>query len=360
MLYIEEVILEDVLNKGLSNFNLIDVRSPSEFLEDHLPNAVNIPILDDEERAIIGTIYKKEGAHTAKFKGIEIVSPKLPTLMNQVKDIVTKNNKNTIMYCWRGGDRSEAMVAFSKLSGLNVSKLKGGYKTFRKFVFNFFEYQLGSSYKPKTIVIYGPTGSAKTTILRTLKSEDFPIIDLEGGAAHKGSSFGFIGEPEFPHITQKYFETKIWKDFYDSNYNNFVILEGESKKIGKVTIPNSLFNMMNTGISILVNPSIDFRVKYTLDNYLPYSDENSISIALSKIKKYLGQQKVSELFEYYKQKRYSDFVYNLLVNYYDPLYKKSLPAKIDYIITYESIEEGLKNVKEIYSTICGSCSTSSI
>ncbi|MGA1845611.1 tRNA 2-selenouridine(34) synthase MnmH [Deferribacter abyssi] len=360
MLYIEEVLLDDVLKKGLSSFSFIDVRSPSEFLADHLPYAVNIPLLNDEERAIVGKIYKTKGVHSAKFKGIEIVSPKIPFLMNRVKNVVNKNKKDTIMYCWRGGDRSEAMVAFSKLAGLNVLKLKGGYKAFRKFVFNFFECQLGFSYRPKTIVIYGPTGSAKTSFLRTLKLENFPVIDLEGAAAHKGSTFGFIGEPDFKHVTQKSFETKIWKDFYISNYNNFVIVEGESKKIGKVTLPNSLYTLMKNGINILVNPSIDFRVQYTLDNYLPYSDENSIFTALSKIKKYLGYRKVTELYNYFKQKQYTDFVYNLLVNYYDPLYKKSLPNKIDYTVTYESIEEGLKNVKEILVSIFDNYTISNI
>ncbi|BAI81529.1 rhodanese domain protein [Deferribacter desulfuricans SSM1] len=350
MLYIKRIDLDYILTKGIENCNLIDVRSPSEYLEDHIPTAVNIPLLDDNERAIVGTIYKKEGSNKAKLKGVEIVSPKIPQFINKIKKLVD-NGKETVIYCWRGGDRSEAMCAFAKLAGLNVSKLAGGYKIFRKFVYNFFTSKFSLEYKPKIIVMYGPTGSAKTKILEELFKEGYPVINLEKHACHKGSSFGFIGEKGFDSITQKKFESRLWYNFYLLNYPKYILIEGESKKIGKVTIPDTLFSLMNSGISILTEPSLEFRVKYTLENYLPFTDINSITKALDKIKKYLGKKRSEQLINFYKNQKYEYFVKDLLENYYDPLYYKSLPDKIEYKISYNTIDEGIKNVKKILQSV---------
>jgi len=346
MLFIKRVELDYILNNGISSFNLIDVRAPIEFKEDNIPTSINIPLLNDEERSIVGTIYKQKGSSEAKLKAVDLVSPKLPDIIRKIKKAI-ENGKETIIYCWRGGDRSETMAALAKLAGLNVNKLTGGYKVFRKHVFNFFNERLANNYKPILIILYGPTGSAKTKILQELENINYPVLNIENCACHKGSSFGFIGEPEFENITQKKFESKLWYSFYKNKFPNYLITEGESKKIGKVTIPDSLFKLFKNGISILMEPSFEFRVNYTLKTYLPYTDKSSVLTALNHIKKYLGTKNVELLFNYFEKKHFYDFVNLLLKNYYDPLYKKSFPKKVDYKVSYNSIDEGVKSVKEI-------------
>ncbi|MCA1927713.1 MAG: tRNA 2-selenouridine synthase, partial [Calditerrivibrio sp.] len=197
-----------LFDKRYKEIGIIDVRSENEFLEDHIPNAINIPILNNEERAIVGTIYKQKGHKDARLKGVSIVAPKLEDFIMKVKD-VTDRFGDTLIYCWRGGLRSEASVTFSRLAGLTVSRLSGGYKSYRSEVNRFMEEDVG---KFNFITVYGPTGSAKTKILSFINSDQYPFLDIEKYACHKGSSFGHIEEAGYPFVTQKNFESNIYYD----------------------------------------------------------------------------------------------------------------------------------------------------
>lgn len=206
----EELELSYILDKGLHNINLVDVRSPSEYIEDHIPTAINIPLLDDEERKEVGTCYKHKGPKEARVLGVDLVSPKLPQFIREFIK-VKQNNKMTVAYCWRGGLRSNSAAGLVRLAGMQVYTIKGGWKEYRRHISEFV-----NDFPPelKFINLYGPTGCAKTEILRLLDNQGLNILDLEKAAAHKGSSFGRVDEPEYKNVTQKNFESKIWNTFY--------------------------------------------------------------------------------------------------------------------------------------------------
>lgn len=339
----EELELSFILEKGLSNINLVDVRSPSEYAEDHIPEAVNIPLLNDEERKKVGICYKHDGPKEARILGVDIVSPKLPHFIRQFLDI-RKNNKMTVAYCWRGGLRSNSAAGLVRIAGLQVYTIKGGWKEYRRHVSGFME-DFPANYR--FMNFYGPTGCAKTEILRKLDGQGLNVLDLEKAAAHKGSSFGKVDEPEYKNVTQKNFESKIWHTFY-RNEGNLFICEGESKKIGKVSIPNSIYDRMNSGISVVSDTSLDFRIAFTVENYKPDRYIEEIRESLSRLKRFIGSTKVSELSAMLDRKDYESFTRDLLVEYYDPLYKRSIPEKPNYVIKYESIEEGSEKLADIY------------
>ncbi len=328
-----------------NNIGIIDVRSEKEYSEDHIPNAINIPILNNEERAIIGTIYKQQGPKEARLKGVEVVSPKLVNFIDQIKKI-TEQFKDTVIYCWRGGLRSEASVTFARLAGLTVSRLAGGYKTYRTRVNRFFEEEIS---KYSFITVYGPTGSGKTAILRMLES-DYPVLDIEKHACHKGSIFGHIEEEGYPFVNQKNFESRLYYNLIKYDKKLF-ITEGESKKVGKVVIPNNLFANFTSGISVLCNPSIEFRTEFTINNYNPQNNIEEIRSSLDKIKRYMDGALYKTLLDLLEKGDFTKFTEIILAKYYDPMYKHSYPKKVDLELSYNSIEEGAKKLKEFYDEI---------
>lgn len=342
---IPKVEIKTLLEKGLSNYSLIDVRSPSEYLEDHIPGACSIPILSDEERCEIGTIYKKQGPDVARLRGVEIVSPKLPDFIKKVKEI-SELKKQVVIYCWRGGLRSEASVCFSMLAGIYCFKLTGGYKSFRRVVVDFLE-QFDSK---RFIVLYGPTGSGKTHILQILKKRGYPVLDLEGGACHKGSVFGHIGEPGYDTVTQKRFETEIFYTLH-SRHEKVFFVEGESMKIGKVSIPKSIYGLMKNGVSVQMNSSLDFRVNYSLGVYNPDQFKGDIRDALNRIRRYIPLEKMATLKKLLEEENFRDFCKELMVLYYDPLYAKGLPKSMDFTVEYDDFECAADELVKIYSSV---------
>ena len=339
----EELELGFLLSKGLDSINLVDVRSPAEYTEDHIPTALNIPLLDNEERRLVGTCYKQQGPKDARMLGVELVSPKLPDFIKQFAEI-KKNNKMIVAYCWRGGLRSNSAAGLVRIAGLQVHTIKGGWKEYRRHVSDFME-----NFPPeyRFANLYGPTGCAKTEILRRLESEGLNVLDLEKAAAHKGSSFGKVDEPENRNVTQKNFESKIWHTFYRTGGRLF-LCEGESKKIGKVSIPNPVYDRMNSGISVVAETSLDFRIAFTVENYKPDRYIEEIRESLHRLKRFIGNTKAAELSEMLDRGDYETFTRDLLVEYYDPLYERSIPVKPDYVIKYESITEGSEKLAEIY------------
>ena len=344
----EEVEFGNLLKRGLANVNLVDVRSPSEYAEDHIPGAVNIPLLDDEERRQVGICYKQVGPKEARILGVDLVSPKLPQFIRSFLEI-KQNNRMTIAYCWRGGLRSNSAAGLVRLAGMQVFTINGGWKEYRRHVSEFMD-NLPEDYK--FINLYGPTGCAKTEILRRMDSEGLPVLDLEKAAAHKGSSFGTVDEPDYPKVTQKNFESKIWHTFYNKGGRLFIV-EGESRKIGKVSIPALLFEKMQTGVSVVADTSLDFRIAFTVENYKPDRYIEEIRESLMRLKKYIGAAKVADLSAMLDRQDYETFTRDLLVEYYDPLYYRSIPEKPDYVIRYESIDEGAKQLTEIYQNLKG-------
>jgi len=348
MINTQFIDVDTLINSGLANYLIIDVRSPAEYATDHIPTAVNLPLLDNEERKIVGIIYKENGPKSARLKGVELISPKLPDLINNINTL--KDGRLIIFYCWRGGLRSEAMSSFAKLAGIYTKRVEGGYKSFRKMIVSFFD-QFNEKRKyedmNKCTTIYGPTGCGKTKILEIL-SKNVPVVNLEKNAAHKGSSFGMIDEPGFERVTQKNFESAVWYDFYNNKFNNRFLIEGESRKIGKVVVPAQLFNYMKKSINVLVDMPLDTRIDFTIKNYKPDFFVEEIRGALYNLKRLLGTSKVKDLSDLLDKKDFRTFTKTLLLEYYDPLYKNSMPDKIDHYIKYNDISEGSKKLYDLY------------
>jgi len=341
-----EVDIEDIIKRGLNNYNIVDVRSETEFLHDHIPGAINIPLLNEKEREIVGTLYKQKGPKKARLKGVDIVSPKLPAFIKAVSTHISK--KNTIVYCWRGGLRSEASVNFLKLAGIDkIFKLRGGYKQFRKYVNDFFADFPDSL---NIITLYGPTGCAKTEILEKLWPK-IPVINLEKYACHKGSAFGEIGERFYPDVTQKNFETNLWYTLYKNNFKGPFITEGESKRIGKISIPDGFYYHIKNGVSVLMRAPMEFRIKYTIRTYNPDNYIENIKASLARIKKFLGGTKTAYLEQLLNKEDFQTFTEILLSEYYDPLYNKSIPSCPDYEICYSSVEEAVEKMELLYEKI---------
>ncbi|MGE4317375.1 MAG: tRNA 2-selenouridine(34) synthase MnmH [Deferribacterales bacterium] len=339
----EELTLSFILEKGLDTVNLIDVRSPSEFIHDNIPMSVNIPLLDDAERALVGTCYVQKGPKDARMLGVDIISPKLPQFVRQIME-ASKDHRMTIAYCWRGGLRSGSTVGLMTLTGVNIYRLQGGYKVFRNHVNDFFS---GFSDDYSFINLHGPTGSAKTHVLRSLEAEGLRVLDLEKAASHKGSNFGDVDEPGYDTVNQKNFETKLWHTFYNKGAGVYLV-EGESMKIGRVSIPQKLFRRMNTCINVVADVPLDARIRFTVDNYKPNLYIDDIRRSLDRLKKFIGKSGVDELSKLLDVKDYETFTKILLESYYDPLYRRSIPENPDYMIRYENIEEGKKQLEQIY------------
>jgi tRNA 2-selenouridine synthase len=224
---------------------LLDVRSPSEYYKGHMPNSINIPLFDNDERSIIGTIYKKNGREKAVVEGLKFLEKKMELLLDNLfknidshKFINQKNNNefSIRIYCSRGGMRSKSIAWLLEKYNFNTITLKGGYKTYRRWILNSF------SKKWNIIIIGGKTGTGKTRLLSLLEKYKYQTIDLEGYACHRGSTFGGLGMQEQPSNEQ--FENKIAERLNSFKTINNIFVEAESANIGKCKIPHEFFNQM--------------------------------------------------------------------------------------------------------------------
>jgi tRNA 2-selenouridine synthase len=344
-----KITFEKSLN--LNSKIYIDCRSPGEFETDHIPEAFNIPILDNSERAIIGKIYKEEGSIEAKKKGVELISPKLKNLINRLLE-VTESFENIIFYCARGGLRSTALANFfSLVSEKNIFILEKGYKGYRNFILNFFEQ---FDFKGFFLVVDGYTGSGKTLILNKLKEKGFPVIDLENLAKHRGSVFGGVGIDG--KISQKRFETLLWFEVNKLADKKIIILEGESKNIGKISLPVNFYNRMCKSPHIWIETDLDFRARIIKDDYLAnFKSEEELIEPTLYLKRFLGKKNVEMLVKEIKNKNYEFVISFLLKNYYDILYKKHrLPEEKFYKkIYFKTITECVEKVERIYIELIG-------
>lgn len=287
---------------------IVDVRSPGEFAEGHVPNAANIPIFDDRERSIVGTIYQKRGRTPAIEKGLELVGPKMAGFVQEALRLAPMGQ--LLVYCWRGGMRSESMAWLFERIGTNCFTLQGGYKSYRNLLLE----KIGEI--PRLIVIDGFTGSGKTEVLLSLKGLGEQVIDLEGIAHHKGSVFGGIGQ--LPQPTTQQFQNDLFDEVLGLDLTKRVWTEGESQTIGRVFLPDSLWRTMNMSPTIEISVPRADRIGRLVNDYgsLPFDlMENS----MRSLVKRLGDQRTKEVLQYYSEKDLY-MVADHLLEYYDRAY----------------------------------------
>ena len=290
---------------------VVDVRSPKEFAEGHIPGAINIPIFNDDERAIVGTLYQNAGRIPAIEKGLEIIGPKMAGFAHDAIRIATSGK--LLVHCWRGGMRSESMAWLFERLGIQCFILHGGYKSYRNYLIE----KVGNL--PRLIVIEGHTGSGKTDILHHLKANGEQVIDLEGLANHKGSVFGGIGQE--PQPTTQQFQNEIFDKIFHFDISKKVWIEGESLSVGRVFLPDPLWKRMNEAqcIEILV-PRID-RINRLVKEYgsLP---EELMENAIRSLDKRLGDKRMNDIISHYHENDLYG-VSDLLLEYYDQTYQFS-------------------------------------
>lgn len=295
---------------------VIDVRSPSEFQEFHLPGSVNVPLFSDEERKEVGTIYKQKSPKKAEKIGIDIFSRKLPGFYEHWMQLVKENpEKKLVITCARGGMRSGSFVSMMLAMKLPVLRLEGGIRSARQYVQMKLEEFAELDWK--TIVLGGHTGTGKTKWLLELKDRGYPIIDLEGLASHRGSVFGHIG---LPHRSQKQFEFQLVNELEKIVDKKTMMIEAESQRIGRIVLPEFILDEKEKGIVIHIEDRIDRRVKHIMEDYQPFQFSEEIAQGVNKIKKRLPTEVRLRVEETLEKQQYEELFGLLLQHYYDPKY----------------------------------------
>lgn len=266
---------------------ILDVRTPAEFEKGNIPGAYNLPLFTNEERAIVGTIYKQQGRQPAILKGLELVGPKMKGLVEGTQ-AVSADNKTILMHCWRGGMRSSSVAWLLELYGYKVYTLKGGYKFFRRYVLS------ACDEKRNYIILGGRTGSGKTLVLKKLSELGEQVIDLEKLAHHKGSSFGSIGEEKPP--TQEQFENCLALELKRFDPVKHIWLEDESRLIGKKVIPGAMWEQMRAAQVVYIDIPFNERAFYLTKEYGKFT-KDELRDAITRITKRLGGMQTKQALE---------------------------------------------------------------
>lgn len=304
----------------LDQFDLvIDVRSPAEFALDHIPGAVNYPVLDNDERAQIGTLYKQESPFAAKKLGAALVSRNIANHLEQhLLDM--PREWRPLIYCWRGGERSGAFTHILNRIGWKAMQLEGGYQGFRRTVINGLE---EAAQQFSFQVICGMTGSGKTRVLQEIKALGAQVLDLEGLAVHRGSVLG--NEPDLEQPSQKAFETALWNALRTLDPSRVVYVESESKKVGGLHIPDALMEKIRKGGAIELRSSTSTRVSWLIREYQHFlKDTANFKHKLSLLTAHYGKVQIAKWSESIDAGAFPQLVEELLVKHYDPSYSSSI------------------------------------
>jgi len=287
---------------------LVDVRSPAEFAQGHIPGAVNIPLFDNEERAIVGIGYKNGGKEHAVQLGLEIVGPKLADFVKQAKRLAPK--KEILVHCWRGGMRSGSMAWLFETAGMKAYTLEGGYKAYRRYIREQF------SRPVNMLVLGGYTGSGKTDILKIMENQGEQFLDIEDIAHHKGSVFGPLGQK--PQPTNEQFENNLadaWRKF---DITRRIWVEDESRQLGKCVLPDPLFFQLRKAPLIKIIVPKPEREKRLVKEYGRFKKEE-LKEQLVKIRERLGGQYLKEALKALENGDLEK-VAGLALRYYDKAY----------------------------------------
>ncbi len=296
---------------------ILDVRSPGEFAQAHIPRAISLPLFSNEQRKIVGTAYKQESRETAIKIGLEYFGPNMRNVVEEVEKITGGQSGEVLIHCWRGGMRSGAIAWLLDLYGFKVTLLDGGYKAYRNWVLA----QFSVTYKLH--IIGGYTGSGKTDLLATLKEAGYAAVDLEGLANHRGSALGGIQQP--PQPSQEMFENMLASQLYRYRNADVIFIEDESQRIGNLQVPNSFWDTMSNSTVYFLNIPFEERLRYLLPIYgeLP---TDRIAHAIQRIKKRLGGLEAKNATKHLEDGD-MESCFRILLTYYDRWYSRALDAK---------------------------------
>ncbi len=298
--------------------DILDARTPDEYGLDHIPNAMNTPTLNNEERIIVGTLYKQTSAFEAKKRGAAIAARNIAThieslLMNKPR------SWNPLVYCWRGGNRSGSMVTILRAIGWQAQQLEGGHKAYRKLVVDSLEI-LPKNYRFQ--VIGGTTGSGKSALLAELMHQGAQVLDLETLAQHRGSVLGRFANIAQP--SQKWFDSQLANTLRQFNPEYTVFVEAESKKIGKIALPDSLMTRIRSAPICEVQTPIESRVEYLLQDYAEYvAYPERLKQQLSYLLPVLGHEQLNLWYQQIDSSAFDEVTRSLLITHYDPLYHRA-------------------------------------
>ena len=321
--------------EGLDQFDMIiDVRSPVEYGDDHLPKAINLPVLSDEQREDVGTVYSNVPS-SARGIGASIITRNISRIIHTHFLNMSRDTK-ILVYCWRGGLRSKSLaIILNQIGFHNVILLNGGYRSFRKHVRESLPHLINQH---EYIVLAGRTGTGKTLFLDCLREKGENVLDLENIAKHKGSVLGAYVSSEQPG--QKLFDMTLWNNLRKMKPGIPIWVEKEGRKIGSLLVPKELSNVIDTSKRVNLYVGLERRVEFLLTDY-QWLLQNPILliVALEKLTKHSGKKKVKVWKQMVEDKEFYELVTSLLKEYYDPLYdskdsKETLVSE-EHISTYE-------------------------
>lgn len=298
---------------------VIDVRSPGEFFEDHIPGAINLPVLDDAERTRVGKLYKEVSSFEAKKVGAALVSRNIAHHLEGYFAAQPRSWR-PLIYCWRGGSRSGSMSHVLQQVGFTAGQLEGGYKAYRRKVvadLKTLPTQLNF------VVVSGPTGSGKSRLLQALAVQGGQVLDLEELAAHRGSLLGALPDQAQPN--QKKFESAIWSSLRLFNGVRPIFVESESKKIGALRVPDALIDRMRESACLRLEVPLPSRITLLIEEYKHFfADPASLQVQLSHLTRLRGHETIQAWLAMVESQDWPGLVEDLLCTHYDPAYFKSL------------------------------------
>lgn len=298
---------------------IIDVRSPSEYAEDHVPGAINLPVLDDAQRAEIGTLYVQSSKFLARRQGAALVARNIATHLEGPLSSRTGSFR-PLVYCWRGGQRSGAMATVMDQVGWPVTRLEGGYRTWRQHVLACL-HDTSQALPYRLVLLDGPTGSGKTDVLALLAERGLQTLDLEGLACHRGSLFGAV---ETPQPSQKLFESRLVARLETFDPSRPVVVEAESSRIGSRVLPARLWAAMKTAGRVRLQARIEDRAAYSLQAYAAIAaDREALTAILARLPHRHGRVTLARWQALVEAGDLAPLVSELLEQHYDPAYSGS-------------------------------------
>lgn len=298
---------------------IVDARSPAEFAEDHLPGAINAPVLDDAERALVGTADRQQSAFVARRMGAAIVSRNIASLLER-SFFDRSPDWRPLVYCWRGGSRSDALASVFAAIGWRTSVVDGGYREFRRHVID------GIVHLPPRLrwhVVAGPTGSGKSRLLQRLADRGEQVLDLEAIARHRGSVLGLL--PDETQPSQKAFETALWDALRRFDPARIVFVESESRRVGRCHVPDAVIEAMRAARCTSLRAPADVRARLLLEEYRHFvEDPPQLFERLDRLLGLHGRARLESWKEMARAGRWQEFVESMLALHYDPAYARSM------------------------------------